>query len=50
MAFRLGVDAGGTFNDLRLFDAAEGRFVRHEPHQPRMLPPSASCVCMSGMA
>lgn len=30
MAYRLGVDVGGTFTDLLLFDDADGRFWRHK--------------------
>lgn len=30
MAFRLGVDVGGTFTDLLLFNDADGRFWRHK--------------------
>lgn len=30
MAYRLGVDVGGTFTDLLLFEDAEGRFWRHK--------------------
>jgi len=38
MAYRLGVDVGGTFTDLLLFNDADGRFWRHKtpstPHDP----------------
>ncbi len=30
MGYRLGVDVGGTFTDLLLFDASDGRFWRHK--------------------
>ena len=30
MGYRLGVDVGGTFTDLLLFDTASGRFWRHK--------------------
>ena len=30
MSYRLGVDVGGTFTDLLLFDEADGRFWRHK--------------------
>jgi N-methylhydantoinase A len=30
MAYRLGVDVGGTFTDLLLFDDTDGRFWRHK--------------------
>ncbi|MET0208822.1 MAG: hydantoinase/oxoprolinase family protein [Burkholderiaceae bacterium] len=30
MAYRLGVDVGGTFTDLLLFDDSDGRFWRHK--------------------
>jgi len=30
MAYRLGVDVGGTFTDLLLFDDVDGRFWRHK--------------------
>lgn len=30
MAYRLGVDVGGTFTDLLLFDEASGAFWRHK--------------------
>ena len=30
MGYRLGVDVGGTFTDLLLFDTATGRFWRHK--------------------
>ncbi len=32
MAYRLGVDVGGTFTDLLLFDEDSGRFWRHKTH------------------
>lgn len=36
MAYRLGVDVGGTFTDLLLFDDASGRFWRHKtPSTPQ---------------
>jgi N-methylhydantoinase A len=38
MAYRIGVDVGGTFTDLMLFDEASGRYWRHKtpstPHDP----------------
>jgi N-methylhydantoinase A len=38
MAYRLGVDVGGTFTDLLLFNDADGRFWRYKtpstPHDP----------------
>jgi len=38
MAFRVGVDVGGTFTDLMLFDEDSGRYWRHKtpstPHDP----------------
>ena len=30
MGYRLGVDVGGTFTDLLLFDTATGAFWRHK--------------------
>jgi N-methylhydantoinase A len=44
MAYRIGVDVGGTFTDLMLFDEASGRYWRHKTpstpttHQKRCLP------------
>ena len=36
MAYRLGVDVGGTFTDLLLLDTEQGRFWRHKtPSTPR---------------
>lgn len=32
MAYRLGVDVGGTFTDLLLFDEDSGQFWRHKTH------------------
>jgi N-methylhydantoinase A len=38
MAYRVGVDVGGTFTDLMLFDERSGRYWRHKtpstPHDP----------------
>ncbi|MCU0491788.1 MAG: hydantoinase/oxoprolinase family protein [Chloroflexaceae bacterium] len=38
MSYRVGVDVGGTFTDLMLFDEASGRYWRHKtpstPHDP----------------
>ena len=30
MTYRLGVDVGGTFTDLLLFDETSGKFWRHK--------------------
>ncbi|MFN3372791.1 MAG: hydantoinase/oxoprolinase N-terminal domain-containing protein, partial [Chloroflexus sp.] len=38
MSYRIGVDVGGTFTDLMLFDEESGRYWRHKtpstPHDP----------------
>jgi N-methylhydantoinase A len=40
MAYRVGVDVGGTFTDLMLFDEDSGRYWRHKtpstPHDPSL--------------
>ncbi len=40
MAYRVGVDVGGTFTDLMLFDEGSGRYWRHKtpstPHDPSL--------------
>jgi N-methylhydantoinase A len=46
MAYRLGVDVGGTFTDLLLFDDGDGRFWRHKTPST---PPDQSTGIMNGV-